>query len=186
MLHAPIAIVMLTLFSITDSGPEPSPPPATVEIAWLPAEVSRWTPEIETAARVHGVDPDLVAILMLLESNGEPTATSPSGAKGLMQLMPKTAEKIASDRGLPVPTPADLEDPALNLDFAAYLLAELITDLTDGSLDAKSVGLVAAGYNAGIAHTIAWQAGDAKLSAETKQYRAKAMRLWRKRFRARA
>jgi soluble lytic murein transglycosylase-like protein len=178
MLLAPLAIVILSLLPITDS--RPSDPP-TVEIDWLPAEVSRWTPEIETAAATHRVDPDLLAIVMLLESGGDPAAVSPIGARGLMQLMPATAKRIALDRKLPVPGPDALEDPALNLDFAAYLLAELLADLTDGELDAKAVGLVAAGYNAGIAHTLKWQAGEAKLSAETKAYRAKIMRLWRKR-----
>jgi soluble lytic murein transglycosylase len=172
---------MLCLLPITESGSASSPPPAKVEIEWLPAEVSRWTPEIEAAARAHGVDPDLVAIVMLLESMGDPAATSPIGATGLMQIMPGTAAAIARDRKLPVPTPDELEDPTLNLDFAAYLLAQLIADLTDGTLDAEAVGLVAAGYNAGIEHTLKWQAGAAKLSGETKAYRTRAMRLWRKR-----
>ena len=178
-MHAPMAIVMLALCSITDPGTEPSTTPARVEIEWLPADVARWTPEIEAAAAAHRVDPDLLAIVMLLESAGDPKATSPIGAKGLMQLMPATAERIALERKLP--KPADLEDPELNLDFAAWLLADLIADLTDGTLDAQAVGLVAAGYNAGIERTLKWQAGDAELSAETTKYRAKAMRLWRKR-----
>ncbi len=181
MLQAPMAIVMLALCSITDPGPEPSPTPAKVDIEWLPADVARWTPEIEAAAAAHRVDPDLLAIVMLLESGGDPRATSPTGAKGLMQLMPSTAEAIARARKLPRPKPADLEDPALNLDFAAWHIAELVADLTDGRLDAKAVGLVAAGYNAGIERTLKWQAGEAKLSAETTKYRAQAMRLWRKR-----
>lgn len=170
--------MLLCLAPITQTAPEPA---ARVQIEWLPPEVTRWTPEIEAAAAVHAVDPNLLAIVMLLESNGDPAATSPLGAKGLMQLMPSTARRIALDRKLPIPGPEALEDPALNLDFAAYLIAELIADLTDGGLDARAVGLVAAGYNAGLAHTLQWQAGEAKLSAETKGYRARAMRLWRKR-----
>jgi len=46
---------------------------------------------VERAAAVHGVDHALVHAVIQAESNYQPRARSPKGAKGLMQLMPDTA-----------------------------------------------------------------------------------------------
>ena len=44
--------------------------------------------EVEQVARAHGLSPNLVSALMAVESDFDPTAISPKGARGLMQLMP--------------------------------------------------------------------------------------------------
>lgn len=61
-----------------------APDPATA------AEVIR---ELERAARRHGVDVDLVKAIAKVESNYNPRAISPAGAKGVMQLVPATARR---------------------------------------------------------------------------------------------
>ena len=48
---------------------------------------------IAAAAQAHGVDPMLVKALIQVESNYRPTARSPRGAVGLMQIMPATARE---------------------------------------------------------------------------------------------
>jgi soluble lytic murein transglycosylase-like protein len=86
------------------------------------------------AARRHGLDPDLVAAVVSVESAFRPQAVSPKGAQGLMQLMPRTAQSLGV---------ADPLDPAQNLDGGARHLGQLL-DLYGGDL----VRALAA-YNAG-------------------------------------
>ncbi len=49
---------------------------------------------IQQAANRHQVDPALVRAIIMAESSYNPKAISKKGAKGLMQLMPKTAESL--------------------------------------------------------------------------------------------
>ena len=85
------------------------------------------------AGRTHGVDPTLLAAVARQESGFDPSAVSPAGAQGLMQLMPGTA------RGLGV---ADPFNPTQAVDGAARLLRDLVTRF--GRVD-----LALAAYNAG-------------------------------------
>lgn len=48
--------------------------------------------EVEQLARRHGLSPNLVSALIAVESDFDPTAISPKGAQGLMQLMPLIAQ----------------------------------------------------------------------------------------------
>src|SRR5215210_3761058 len=86
------------------------------------------------AARKHGIDPALLAGLVRQESNFDPTAGSPAGARGLTQLMPATAA------GLGV---TDVTDPAQALEGGAKYLAQQLEQF------GGDVTLALAAYNAG-------------------------------------
>jgi hypothetical protein len=100
-----------------------------------PAELLESTPYgeiISAVSQAHGVDPMLVRALIQVESNYQPTAKSPRGAMGLMQLMPSTAREYK------VRNPFD---PKANIEAGIRHLKGLI--------DRFGVEMALAAYNAG-------------------------------------
>lgn len=153
-----------------------------IDIAWMPEQVLDHEAEIVAAAARHGVDPDLLAIVVLLESRGNPSAKSPTGARGLMQLMPKTSDEIAKARGLSDHDHARLDEPAYNLDLGAWYLAQQLARFDDRTTsEADTVRWAAAAYNGGPVAAEKAFAGDAALSKETTRYQALVDTLWSER-----
>lgn len=105
---------------------------------------------VRQAAADGGVHWSLLAGVAREESRWDPHALSAVGARGLVQLMPSTAEAVASSSGLPVPTPDGLFDPGLNLRLGAIELGRLITSF--GGRWAPAV----AAYNAGEVQARNW------------------------------
>ena len=99
--------------------------------ARYPEKIQPWCALIEEKANEYGVDPLLVAAVMLMESGGQPEVISHSGAVGLMQVMPRDGLATAfqcingacfANR----PTIEELKDPVFNVDYGVRMLAGLI------------------------------------------------------------
>ena len=98
--------------------------------------------------------PDQAAALGIMrqESSFDVGAVSPSGARGLMQLMPFTAKAVAKRLGVPMSLPALTVDPQQNMLLGTSYLQEVL-DRFDGALP-----LAAAAYNAGPHRVDQWLA----------------------------
>ena len=84
------------------------------------------------------------------ESEFEPAARSSADARGLMQLLPGTAQMMARKTGLPFDAARLTRDPAYNAVLGSAYLKELIDEF------GPSIALVAAGYNAGPGRPRRW------------------------------
>jgi soluble lytic murein transglycosylase-like protein len=60
--------------------------------AGVPERRTQLWPAVEQTARTHGLDPTLVDLVIRMESGYNPRALSRRGARGVMQLMPETAD----------------------------------------------------------------------------------------------
>lgn len=136
---------------------------------------------ILAAAAKHNVDPNALAIMMLIESAGDPQAKSPSGAVGLMQIMPKTGETIAKERQMGDYSPDKLSDPATNIDFGAWYLARQVDTFGKDKDAAARVELAAAAYNGGPQSVREYLSGQKPLSDETTQYKSLVSGMWNER-----
>ncbi|MBW2454214.1 MAG: lytic transglycosylase domain-containing protein [Deltaproteobacteria bacterium] len=167
--------------SVTGAGSALRPSPAgTIDIPWLPDTVARHRPVLLAAAGRHQVDPELLAIVTLVESGGYTRATSPSGARGLMQIMPSTGKVIASERALEEHSSDRLYDPAYNIDFGAFYLAEQLNAF--GTSDPEeSVELAAAAYNGGPSRLRRYLEDAGTQSAQTTRYRHWVRSMWEER-----
>ena len=81
----------------------------------------------------YRLEPELLAAVIYTESKFDADAESPSGAIGLMQLLPDTAAGIAQRTGGSRFETADLYDPELNVRYGSWYLRHLL-DKYDGDL----------------------------------------------------
>ncbi len=136
---APVKAAVLS--PVVQATSENIPQPPTSFIAGSPGEISPifmpeiqyWSGEIKAWANAAGLDPNLVATVMQIESCGYQKATSRSGAIGLFQVMPF---HFAAGE--------DAYDPNVN---AARGLDYLKRSLQAANGDIR---LALAGYNGGI------------------------------------
>ena len=140
---APVAISFLFfLTNITGLYFSPVLAPvvsAATQIETIPADIPQsgvcdldWI--IFRAGEREGVDPRFIHAVIQQESNYDPKALSPAGARGLMQLMPGTAKRFDCN---------DTKDEACNVEAGTKYLAWLLKRFNG------DVKLVLAAYNAG-------------------------------------
>jgi soluble lytic murein transglycosylase-like protein len=113
---------------------DPAPPTAPAGLRGAQLRETAYAELITAAAEAHGVDPILVQALIQVESNYQPRARSPKGAKGLMQLMPSVVREYKVRNAY---------DPKANIAAGVQKLKGLI-DRWGGDL-----ALALASYNAG-------------------------------------
>ncbi len=95
-------------------------------------------------SRRNGLDPALVAAVIQVESHFDPFAVSSVGARGLMQLMPPTAQWLLEKDSSPARIrPSHLFNPVLNIELGTSYLAHLMARF-DGDLYRALIA-----YNAG-------------------------------------
>jgi soluble lytic murein transglycosylase len=131
-----------------------------------PSSATRWQWEcvyprpyraaVPDAAREADVPEALLYAVMRQESSFKPDVASSAGARGLMQLLPQTAEKVAGELGEPF-DPTSLSQPATSLRFSAQYLSKLLKAF------GANVPLAAAAYNAGPAALRRWLEGGKTL-----------------------
>ena len=101
------------------------------------------------SSKENGLDPVLVASLIRQESNFNPRATSPVGARGLMQLMPPVGRTIARSKGIAGYDDESLYDPAINIRLGTAHLSSLFRKTSN-------IERVLAAYNAGESRVTRW------------------------------
>jgi hypothetical protein len=74
------------------------------------ARTARWRPQVETAAKAAGVDPDTLEGLVFLESAGRPDAMTPAGIQGAVGLTQILAETGTDLLGMHVDTARSARD----------------------------------------------------------------------------
>jgi soluble lytic murein transglycosylase len=128
------------------------PAPGDLEVWW-----HAWpTPFVdlfrEVAENGIRVEPGLVYAVMREESGYRPEVVSVSGARGLLQIMPETGERLALRESLAEFSPDDLFIPSINIRLGSAYLEQLMTRF-DGR---KSAAI--ASYNAGPEAVSGWLA----------------------------
>jgi soluble lytic murein transglycosylase-like protein len=98
------------------------------------AERKRYHAHVVAAAREYELEPALIHAVIAAESGYNPLARSPKGARGLMQLMPATAERYGVRNPL---------DPRQNIYGGAAYLRDLLR------MFGNDKRLALAAYNAG-------------------------------------
>ena len=104
---------------------------------------------VDETARAQGVHSSLLYAIMRRESAFQPDRLSAARARGLKQLMARTASAIARELQRDPPEPDELYRPELNLDLSAWYVGQLAKRFVHPAL-------IAAAYNAGPAVTLKW------------------------------
>lgn len=104
----------------------------------------------ETQSERKGLPLQLMLALARQESAFRAGAISPAGARGLMQLMPATANEVARKHAIPYRTESQLFDPELNIALGTSYYRDMLDRFQDNRI------LATAAYNAGPGRVHGW------------------------------
>lgn len=121
-----------------------------------PARIRQVAVLADRYSRRFGIDPLTVMAVVHVESRFDPSAVSPKGAIGLMQLQGPTARSLAEDLGMTWTGDEQLYDPDVNVLLGTYYLRRLIDRF--GNVDAAL-----AAYCSGPTLVEALRDGDGKI-----------------------
>jgi soluble lytic murein transglycosylase-like protein len=127
------------------------------------ARFTRYDDWIRQAAGLYQIPEQLVRAVIKVESDYDPRAVSVAGARGLMQLMPDTADRLQV---------RDINDPRENI-FGGVRFLRILANSFNGDLE-----LTVAGYNAG--EDAVMRAGGIPAIPETRDYVVKVTRFYRR------
>lgn len=128
-----------------------------------PARFSRYDEWIRQAASLYQIPVELIRAVIKVESDYDPRAVSSAGARGLMQLMPATAEHLQVK---------DINDPHDNI-FGGVRYLRVLANTFNGDLV-----LTVAGYNAG--EDAVMRHGGVPPYEQTRDYVVKVIRYYRR------
>jgi soluble lytic murein transglycosylase-like protein len=128
-----------------------------------PGRYTRYDEHIRQAAILYQIPEQLIRAVIKVESDYDPRAVSYAGARGLMQLMPETADRLGVK---------DINDPRENI-FGGVRYLRLLANTFNGDLD-----FTVAGYNAGENAVI--QHGGIPPYAQTRDYVVKVNKFYRR------
>jgi len=106
-------------------------------------KISKYDPLIKESAEKIGWDWRMLSSLVYQESRFDPNAGSWAGAKGLMQIMPATAEELGVE---------DRMDPMDNVEGGTKYLTEIWNDYTEIQDSIQRLKFTMAAYNCGYFH----------------------------------
>ena len=110
----------------------------------------RYEAIVRTHAKNYDLPPALLAAVIYTESKFDASARSDAGAVGLMQLLPETAQGIASRTGGDRFVVSDLLDPEVNVRYGSWYLRNLLNRYDD-------LSTALAAYHAGQGNVDAWR-----------------------------
>ncbi len=146
--------------------PKASKLPAFMPGDASPERFARYDTWIRQAATLYQIPEELVRAVIKVESDFDPRAVSQANARGLMQLVPQTAERMMV---------TDVFDPRQNI-FGGVRYLRVLANLFNGDLE-----LTIAAYNAG--ENAVMRSGGIPPYAETVDYVARVV-TWYRYYRA--
>ena len=114
---------------------------------------------IRQQAHDKGLDPSLIAAVIYAESRFR-DQTSHAGARGLMQITPRTANEIARKSGGTRFEEGDLATPQINISYGSWYLRWLLQRYGGNET------LAVAAYNAGTGNVDRWIVEDPSMEAD--------------------
>ncbi len=123
-----------------------------------PERFTRYDEHIRQASALYQIPVELVRAVIKVESDYDPRAVSVAGARGLMQIMPGTAERMQV---------RDVYDPRENI-FGGVRYLRILANMFNGDLQ-----LTISGYNAGEGAVVRY--GGIPPYEETRQYVARVL-----------